>query len=300
MALNAPLLLRTRAALIALLVMCALAATPALLSLARSPTAVTASPVSAPYEPGVVVVAFRSGTSSAARRAALEHAGLRRTADSGEGFTTVALPAGISVPAAVAALASQRSVAWAVPDYIAHAAALPAPFDPNDPGSSGQPGGWQALQWNFAGDFGVDAPQAWANVAADGAPGGAGVIVAVLDTGIAYANHGPYVRSPDFRASQFVPGYDFVAHSPYAEDRNGHGTQVAGTIARGDEQRHRRHRPRLRRQADAGARARLAGRRRRGRRSRAASTSRSTITRRSSTSASSSRPAPFAPRRSRS
>jgi serine protease len=39
------------------------------------------------------------------------------------------------------------------------------------------------------------------------------------------------VRSPDFSASQFVAGYDFVAHSPYPEDRNGHGTQVAGTIA---------------------------------------------------------------------
>ena len=122
-------------------------------------------------------------------------------------------------------------MAWAVPDYIAHAAQLPPPYYPDDPGNSGQPGGWEALQWNFAGAFGVGAPQAWANVAADGAPGGAGVIVAVLDTGIAYANHRPYVRSPDFRPGQFVPGYDFIAHDSTPYDRNGHGTQVAGTIA---------------------------------------------------------------------
>ncbi len=30
---------------------------------------------------------------------------------------------------------------------------------------------------------------------------------------------------------EFVSGYDFVDHDPFANDRNGHGTQVAGTIA---------------------------------------------------------------------
>ena len=77
----------------------------------------------------------------------------------------------------------------------------------------------------------MNAPEAWANVAADGAPGGAGVIVAVLDTGVAYANRGRFRRSPDFSRYTFVQGYDFVAHNPYPNDRNGHGTFVAGTIA---------------------------------------------------------------------
>ena len=58
-------------------------------------------------------------------------------------------------------------------------------------------------------------------------------------------------------------GYDFVSHSPYAEDHNGHGTQVAGTIAEATNNGRRRHRPGLRGAADAGPRARLAGRRRR-------------------------------------
>ena len=83
----------------------------------------------------------------------------------------------------------------------------------------------------FVGEFGVNAQEAWANVAADGAPGGRGVIVAVLDTGVAYANRGRFRRSPDFSKWTFVKGYDFVDHSPYPNDHNGHGTFVAGTIA---------------------------------------------------------------------
>ena len=111
---------------------------------------------------------------------------------------------------------------------------LPAPtvqpFIPNDPAKQG-PAGWQQLQWNFAGPFGVNAPEAWSNLIAAGHPGGQGVIVAVLDTGVAYADRGRFHRSPDFGAGQFVRGYDFVDNSPYPNDDNGHGTQVAGTIA---------------------------------------------------------------------
>src|SRR5439155_1365512 len=63
--------------------------------------------------------------------------------------------------------------------------------------------------------------------------GGARVTVAVLDTGVAYANRKGYRRSPDFRADQFARGYDFVDHDPYPLDTNGHGTHVASTIAEG-------------------------------------------------------------------
>ncbi|HWX96758.1 MAG TPA: S8 family serine peptidase, partial [Solirubrobacteraceae bacterium] len=49
--------------------------------------------------------------------------------------------------------------------------------------------------------------------------------------GVAYANRGPFRRSPDFTAHQFVRGYDFVAGDPFPNDRNGHGTFVASTIA---------------------------------------------------------------------
>ena len=104
------------------------------------------------------------------------------------------------------------------------------PF-PNDPGLAKTPGGWSKLQWNFVGEFGVEAPGAWQNLIADHAPGGRGVVVAVLDTGVAYANRGRFRMSPDFYRYQFVAGWDFVAHNRYPNDRNGHGTDVAGTIA---------------------------------------------------------------------
>ena len=111
---------------------------------------------------------------------------------------------------------------------VAHAAGA---YMPDDDGVTAQPGAWADLQWNFDGPFGVDAPGAWANLIAAGRPGGAGVTVAVLDTGVAYADRPPYRRSPDLSASTFVPGYDFVGDDPYPFDLNGHGTHVASTIA---------------------------------------------------------------------
>jgi serine protease len=197
-------------------------------------------PPTPPYVPGVVVVDY-----------------------SASGTQLLRLAPGVSVPAALARLRRLPNVLWAVPDYKAHATALystgswtpgsaaaaasatspsaapsiststtplAAPF-PNDPGPGDTPGGWNQLQWNFSGLFGVNAPQAWNNLIADHAPGGRGVIVAVLDTGVAYANRGPFRISPDFYRYQFVKGHDFIAHNTYPNDRNGHGTDVAGTIA---------------------------------------------------------------------
>jgi len=138
------------------------------------------------------------------------------------------LPPGVSVASALRHVRGQRGVMWAVPDYVAHVSGA---WIPNDVGSGDAAGDWQQLQWNFDGPFGVNAPEAWSNVAADGAAGGKGVIVAVLDTGVAYADHGELLRSPDFSPYEFVQGYDFIARNPFPEDRNGHGTFVAGTIA---------------------------------------------------------------------
>jgi serine protease len=140
----------------------------------------------------------------------------------------VRLRAGETVSGTLRRLRRERDVVWAVPDYRAH---IDGTMTPNDRGQSPTPGGWQQLQWNFVGPNSVNAPEAWANVAAAGAPGGAGVVIAVLDTGVAYANRGSFRRSPDFLRSQFVGGYDFIARNRLPNDRNGHGTFVAGTIA---------------------------------------------------------------------
>jgi serine protease len=198
---------------------------------ARTVTAVAGDPAppgtaAGAYVPRRIVVKYLSTSAPPAA-----HSSQTFASESSDGSSTrlLRLPANASMGATLAKLRLRRDIAWAVPDYVAHATA--APSIPNDPGTTDVPGEWRQLQWNFNGTFGIDAPQAWANVAADGAPGGAKVIVAVLDTGVAYANRGRYRRSPDFNKYSFVQGYDFIARTPYANDHNGHGTFVASTIA---------------------------------------------------------------------
>lgn len=127
------------------------------------------------------------------------------------------------------AIAKRDGVRSVTPNYIAHVSG----WVPPDPGNAAAPGGWQSLQWNFLADAGVNAPEAWANLARVGRPGGKGVTVAVLDTGVAYADRGGFRRSPDLSKSRFVRGWDFANNDPYPNDDNGHGTHVASTIAEG-------------------------------------------------------------------
>jgi serine protease len=200
-------------------------------SLAPAPSSPAPSDsLPAPYAPGEVVVGYApTQTSSNATAAQIANGGEQGELAAASVHTRLLrLAPGVSVTYALRRLRAQRGVAWAVPDYRA---TIAGGLVPNDEGAGHQPGDWEELQWNFVGKFGVNAPEAWANVAADGAPGGKGVIVAVLDTGVAYANRGPFRRSPDLSRYTFVKGYDFVAKNPYPNDRNGHGTFVASTIA---------------------------------------------------------------------
>jgi len=180
------------------------------------------------YVPGRILVKYAAPTPARARAATARAAGAIAGTLLPSHARLLRLGGGVGIASALRRLRGQRDVLWAAPDVVAHAAGQ---LIPNDPGRGGAPGNWQQLQWNFAGTFGVNAPEAWSNVAADGAPGGRGVIVAVLDTGVAYANRGVFRRSPDLSRFGFVNGYDFVAHNPFPNDRNGHGTFVAGTIA---------------------------------------------------------------------
>jgi len=157
------------------------------------------------------------------------------------GVQVLTLPRGRSVLAAAARIRTLPGITYAVPEYLAHAAAETgsSPWFPNDPGRAGVPGGWQKLQWNFLAASGVNAPVAWANLIHDHRAGARGVVIAVLDTGIAYRKWKTFDRSPDFGGTRFVSPCDLVAGGikhgkctdPYALDRNGHGTFVAGMIA---------------------------------------------------------------------
>jgi serine protease len=69
-------------------------------------------------------------------------------------------------------------------------------------------------QWNLH-SIGIEA--AWNQTK------GSGITVAVIDTGI--------TKVRDLVETKFVKGYDFVSDRQQADDDNGHGTHVAGTIA---------------------------------------------------------------------
>ena len=136
--------------------------------------------------------------------------------------------------AAIARYERRPGVRYAVRNHVARASQVSAPPPgalPNDPGRGSTPGGWQDVQWNFLGGYGVDAPAAWQHAAAAGHPGGRGVTIAVLDTGVAYKTAAPFRQSPDLRGTRFAAGYDFVRRGSDPLDRNGHGTHVASTIA---------------------------------------------------------------------
>jgi serine protease len=161
----------------------------------------------------------------------------------GERERVLDLPSDVGVDEAALALRANAEVAYAVPNYIARAAAVP-----NDTGFGSTPGGWQQVQWNFlpCGSLcgqspaplpfeargGINAPAAWDVLKQRGAPGAKDVKVAVLDTGVAYRTEKPQFRkSPDFSGKQFLAGRDIVTGDKRPLDRDGHGTHVAGTIA---------------------------------------------------------------------
>lgn len=60
---------------------------------------------------------------------------------------------------------------------------------------------------------------------------GTGQVVAVIDTGVAFEDHGSYRRMLDLAVTPFVAGWDVFGGTPHANDGNGHGTHVAGTVA---------------------------------------------------------------------
>jgi serine protease len=210
--------------------------------------ALAASAHAADYVPHEVIVGYRAG---AVETTALSRLGVRSSSPApAPGSRVLHLRGSESVSGAIARLRRQRGIAYAVPNYIAHLAGgnasgstLPARFRadghaaqsgafyPDDGGRTARAQGWEQMQWNMLPGAGVNAPQAWANLLADQRAGGKGVVVAVLDTGVAYRDWGNFHRSPDFGRTHFVAPRDLVSGNNYPLDRNGHGTFVAGIIA---------------------------------------------------------------------
>ncbi len=115
----------------------------------------------------------------------------------------------------LAALANDDRVVYAEHNHVVW-----ANFVPNDP--------LYPYQWNLQATAlgGINAEPAW-----DIHTGDPNIIVAVLDTGVAYEDFDGFRGAPDLAGTRFVPGYDFVEDDAHPNDDHGHGTHVAGTIA---------------------------------------------------------------------
>ncbi|HEX2416038.1 MAG TPA: S8 family serine peptidase [Thermoleophilaceae bacterium] len=172
------------------------------------------------YVPGEVIVHYEDGSSGAAADSLQDATGTVTEQALPGGSDQLAIEDGDSVKQTIAELESDPDVAYAVPNWRAHAAAAAVT---SDPGSR--------RQWNLFGDFGINLLEAWSLAESRGAPGGRGAVVAVLDSGVAYESRGRYRRAPDLRKSTFVKPYDFIDDDRHPNDSFGHGTHVSGTIA---------------------------------------------------------------------
>lgn len=132
-------------------------------------------------------------------------------------FAVYAVPAGMTPDAVIARLQSNRYIVYAERNPTAQVTALP-----NDPAFRNQ---W-SLQVRTPVSFGINVPDAWAKST------GIGVQVAVIDTGCAYENYGPYYANPDLESLRVRPGWDFVNNDFHPNDDSsfGHGTFMCSLI----------------------------------------------------------------------
>ncbi|SYZ72446.1 Thermophilic serine proteinase (modular protein) [Candidatus Zixiibacteriota bacterium] len=162
------------------------------------------------YTPSEIIVKFKSNVTAMKASSAISDLGATLiSSNEAIGFHELAIPAGKTVDEMVAAFSARPDVEYAEPNYIAHAF-----MTPNDP--------YYSYQWHF--------PLIGMSTAWDLSTG-TGVVVAVIDCGVAYENYGVYYQAPDLAGTNFVAGYDFVNNDTHPDDDCAHGTHVTGTIA---------------------------------------------------------------------
>ncbi|TFH05189.1 MAG: PKD domain-containing protein [Methanosarcina sp.] len=166
------------------------------------------------YVPGEILVKFNPGVSEEKIKNINAGHGTQVTYTSPyAGFKILKIPKTKTVEEMTEIYSKNPNVEYAVPNAL-----MCAFMTPTDP--------YYKYQWNFKnGAGGINLEPAW------DISSGEGVIVAVLDTGVAYENYGPYIVAPDLANTYFVQGKDFVNSDDHANDDNGHGTHVTGTIA---------------------------------------------------------------------
>jgi len=172
------------------------------------------APLAPRAAPGEVIVGFRSAADDAAiERAVRDVGGTRARRSRFESRWLVTLEPGRSIDDAITELQAMAEVAWAEPNGAVSAFARS--FTPDDPLFD--------FQWHMKL---IGAERAWAIQKGDPSVG-----VAILDTGIAYEDFGPFRKAPDFGDTVFLPGFNALDGSSHANDDNFHGTHVASTVA---------------------------------------------------------------------
>jgi serine protease len=191
------------------------------------------------YLPGSVIVKFKGGAdrSAAVNSTLSQVSGSSAERPSWADFDVISIEPGADPEAAAAALAARGDVEYAQPRYLNHTM-----YRPNDPLYSNQ--------WNFPA---IDMERAW-DIQEGSGPA---VIVAVLDTGVAFKSatfrynsrfafrmtpNGPvypalgvvdvpFATAPELGdTSRFVSPHDFIWNDNDPVDLDGHGTHVSGTI----------------------------------------------------------------------
>ena len=181
----------------------------AALALAGPATATSPSVLGQPaYATGEVVVRLNgdSPQAEAARLASQVGAVVERVFARG-GFATLSLPPGREAQA-IESLRSDPVVASAELNALKQPSRVPVDeFFP--------------LQWNMKM---IGAPEAWSTSFASG------VTIAALDTGVAFEDYEEFGRSPELSQAKFVSPYDATEDTVHANDEDGHGTHVTGTL----------------------------------------------------------------------
>jgi serine protease len=178
------------------------------------------------YVPGEFLVKFKPSVSEQTINALNSTYGVSTIYTSPYGgFRRLRTPSGQTVADMVEIYQANSNVEYAEANYVAYA--MKAPNDE-----------LYFRQWNLYNDAygGINVESAWA------VSTGSGVVVAILDTGIAYENYSEkspagsnviYQQAPDLAGTFFVAGYDFVNRDEHPNDDSvsAHGTHIAGTIA---------------------------------------------------------------------
>ena len=189
------------------------------------------------YVPGEVLVKFRAGASTIAIKALHSALGAGKIKEIRHlGIHQMKLPDNVSVEEAVRVYQSDPNVEFAEPNYIVRTSAIP-----NDPGYSQQWGLNNTGQTGGTSGADIRAQNAW-----DITKGSNSIIVAVVDSGVAYdhpdlagntwvntaeLNGLPGVDDDNNGFVDDIYGWDFINNDGHPVDYNQHGTHVSGIVA---------------------------------------------------------------------